>query len=300
MAKFLIIGPVTRDTIIKSGSTCQGIGGPVYYQASALSALKADVTAIITVGKEDLNLIKYFSTDIGLFPIWGDESMEFENFYPDADPNHRIQRACIPHNPIKISHLINIDLDAFDAILVSPLTPFDMPYETLEYISQGGPPVFLGAQGYLRHFEGHKVVLKPWKHFEKFLRCADFLFIDEVEAGVIMPEFQHHSLDEISQKLSEFGPDEVIITRGDRGSVVYSERLGEICRISAFPSKETVDPTGLGDTYLAAYAFRRQEVSDPRECGIFASILSSLKLGKKGAFHGNRKQIEDKISKYNF
>ena len=297
MSKFLILGPVTNDTILKSGSKCRGIGGPVYYQASALTSLKSDVSVVVTAGKEDLNLMKYFSTDIDLLPIWGDESMEFENIYPDADPNHRIQRACIPRNPIKIPHIISIDMDAFDAVLVSPLSPFDIPFETLEFISGQGSPVYLGAQGYLRHLEGHKVVLKPWKHYKKFLRCVDFLFIDEVEAGVIMGELQL-SLDEICRKLSKFGPEEVIITRGDRGSVIYSSSLDEIYQIRAFPTKETVDPTGLGDTYLAAYALRRQEVSDPRECGIFASLVSSLKLGKKGAFNGSRQQIEETRSKF--
>lgn len=297
MAKFLIVGPVTRDTILKNDSTCRGIGGPVYYQASVLSALKIDVTALITVGKDDNNLMKYFPPDIELLPIWEDETMEFENFYPDSDPNHRVQRACIPLNPIKVSHITDIDLDAFDAVLVSPLSPYDVPFKTLKYLSKQGFPAYLGAQGYLRHFEGHEVVLKPWKNYKKFLRCVDFLFMDEVEAGVIMSELSH-SLDEIPQKLSLLGPEEIIITRGDRGSTIYSKSHGETYQIRAFPSKQIVDPTGLGDTYLAAYAFRRQEVSDPHECGIFASVVSSLKLEKKGAFHGSRKQIENKRSKF--
>jgi sugar/nucleoside kinase (ribokinase family) len=90
----------------------------------------------------------------------------------------------------------------------------------------------------------------------------------------------------------------VIITRGDRGSIVDSSGHDDTYQIPAFPSKERVDPTGLGDSYLAAYAFRRQEVSDPHECGIFASLVSSLKLENKGAFQGNRKLIEDKRSEF--
>ncbi len=297
MAKFLILGPVTRDTILKNGSKCQGIGGPVYYQANALSALKSEVSVVLTAGKEDLHLINNFSTDIDLLPIWGDESMVFENIYPDQDPNHRIQRACIPQNPIKIYHILNIDLNAFDAVLVSPLSPFDIPFETLEYISGHGSPVYLGAQGYLRHLRGHEVVLKSWKHYKKYLKYVDFLFIDEVEARVIMGEVQH-PLDEICKKLSRAGPEEVIITMGDRGSLIYSSSLDETYQIPAFPSKETVDPTGLGDTYLAAYAFRKQEVSDPHECGVFASQVSSFKLEKKGAFRGSRQQIDQKINSF--
>jgi hypothetical protein len=297
MAKFLIIGPVTRDTILKNGSTCHGIGGPVYYQTNVLSALKTDVTALVTVGMDDDQLIKYFPSDIDLLPIWGEETMQFENLYPDENPNHRLQRACIPSNPIKVSHLSNITLENFDAVLVSPLSPYDVPYETLKYISQQEISVYLGVQGYLRHFEGYNVVLKPWKNYKKFLECVDFLFLDEVEAGVIMGE-PLLPLDEISMNLSLLGPEEVIITRGDRGSIIYSQVQDKTYGIRAFPSKETVDPTGLGDSYLAAYAFRRQETSDPYECGIFASLVSSLKLEKKGAFQGSRQEIENKRSKF--
>jgi len=293
MAKFLIMGPVTRDTILKSGSTCKGIGGPVYYQAAVLSALKADVVALITVGQDDAELLDHFPQSINLKPIWGGETMQFENFYPDENPNHRLQRACIPSNPIEISHLSSIDWDTFDAVLVSPLSPDDVPSKSLQYVSKQGVPIYLGVQGYLRHLEGQKVVLKPLNHYKNFLSCVDFLFLDEVEAGVIIGD-SSLSLDEISMNLSLLGPGEVIITRGDRGSIIYSSDHDDVWNIPAFPSKERVDPTGLGDSYLAAYAFRRQETRDPSECGIFASLVSSLKLEKKGAFQGDRSSIENK------
>ncbi len=293
MVKFLIMGPVTRDTILKSGSTCKGIGGPVYYQAAVLSALKADLTALITVGQDDTELLDHFPQNIDLKPIWGGETMQFENFYPDENPNHRLQRACIPSNPIEVSHLKSLEWGTFDAVLVSPLSPDDVPFESLKYVSKQGAPIYLGVQGYLRHLEGQKVVLKPLNHYKKFLSCVDFMFLDEVEAGVIIDD-SSLSLDEISRKLSLLGPEEVIITRGDRGSLIYSGDHDDVWNIPAFPSRERVDPTGLGDSYLAAYAFRRQETSDTRECGIFASIVSSLKLEKKGAFQGDRASIENK------
>ena len=297
MVKFLIMGPVTRDTILKSGSTCKGIGGPVYYQAAVLSALKADVAALITIGGDDAELLDHFPRGIDLKPIWGGETMQFENFYPDENPNHRLQRACIPSNPIEVSHLSAIDWDNFDAVLVSPLSPDDVPFKSLQYLSNQGVPIYLGVQGYLRHLEGQKVVLKPLNHYKKFLSCVDFLFLDEVEAGVIIGD-SSLSLDEISRKLSIFGPGEVIITRGDRGSLIYSAGHDDVWKIPAFPSQERVDPTGLGDSYLAAYSFRRQETPDPSECGIFASQVSSLKLEKKGAFQGDRELIENKRSNF--
>jgi len=80
MAKFLLLGPLTRDTNLKGGSTCRGIGGPVYYQAGVLSSLKSEVTAVVTLGKDDAELLTYFSKNVQLKPIWGEETMQFENF----------------------------------------------------------------------------------------------------------------------------------------------------------------------------------------------------------------------------
>jgi len=299
MAKFLIIGPITRDVVLKDDSTCRGIGGPVYYQANVLAAFKMDVTAVVTLGKDDVHLLKYFPPAVDLLPIWGEETMQFENIYPDENLNHRVQRAYIPVNPIEVFHLSSLDLDDFDAVLVSPLSPYDVPFETLKYLSQKDIPLYLGTQGYLRHMRGQKVVLKPWKNYEKFLKYVDFLFMDEVEARVIMGDFDL-SFEEISRKLSNLGPEEVIITRGSRGSMVYSQRKDITYKLPAFPSKEIVDPTGLGDTYLAAYACKRQESDDPWQCGIFASLVSSLKLEKKGAFQGNRQLIENRRSEFSY
>nr|WP_243687004.1 hypothetical protein [Methanobacterium formicicum] len=172
MAKFLLMGPVTRDTNLKSGSTCKGIGGPVYYQAGVLSSLKSDVTALVTLGKDDANLLTYFSKDTQLKPVWGGETMQFENFYPDEDPNHRVQRACIPSNPLEVSHLDFLELETFNAALISPLSPEDIPLETIKHIFKSGTPVYLGVQGYLRHLEGQNVVLKPWKQYKNFFKIC--------------------------------------------------------------------------------------------------------------------------------
>jgi sugar/nucleoside kinase (ribokinase family) len=297
MEKFLILGPITRDTIINRGSTCRGIGGPIYYQAAVLGALELKTTVLITLGKEDADLLDYFPAEVQILTVWGEETMHFENLYPDDDPNHRMQKAFIPQNPFKVSHFSNINLEYFSAIVVSPLSPHDIPLKTIEYLSQFNLPIYLGLQGYLRYLDGDKVVLKPWNDHKSFLRWISYLFLDEVEARVLMGE-RHLSLEEVAINLSLLGPEEVIITRGDRGSLIYSRETNTTYRIPAFPSLQRIDPTGLGDTYLAAYAIKRQESKDPLKCGVFASIVSSMKLEKKGAFRSNQNQVDQRIHAY--
>ncbi len=299
MAKFIIIGPLARDKIVKNDSIYQSIGGAVYYQTAVFSRLGIENTVVMTLAKKDHDLINDLPKDTNIIHIYTEETMEFENIYPDNNPNHRIQRAVVPNNPISPDNLSKIKFKDFDAILLSPLSPSDIPLNTLKYINQFKTPIYLGAQGYMRHIENGKVVLKPWNNYKKFLKFVKLLFLDEMEARVILGMFTGNC-GEIARKLSSFGPEEVIITRGDHGALIYSRKAGvtEPYDIPAFPPKKIMDPTGLGDTFMAAYATGKLESDNPEVCGIFASIVSSVKMEYKGAFQGERILIEEGVKNY--
>ncbi len=293
MLKFIIIGPLTRDTILRDGLNYHTTGGAVYYQAAVLSKLDVDVTVIITLSYEDKELLNAFPSNVNVIPLFFDETMEFKNIYPDINPNHRVQKANVPKNPVKPNNLPK-NISDYDAVLLCPLSPSDIPIETIKHISTFNIPMYLGAQGYLRQLDHHKVILKPWDDFQKFLKYIHMVFIDEIEAKVMIDK-KDHKLEIIGEELSLFGPEEVIITRGDRGALIYSSLKKHTYKIQAFPPKQSMDPTGLGDTYMAAYVTRRMEKSDPETCGIFASMVSTMKLEKIGAFQGNRSLINKRL-----
>lgn len=295
MSKFILIGPLTRDTIARDDMIYHSTGGAVYYQATALSRLGNDVTAIITLSKEDEELLSAFPDDVEIIPLYFESTMEFENIYPNQNPNHRVQRANVPKNPVLPENLP--DLEGYDAVLLCPLSPSDIPIETVQYLSKLNLPIYLGAQGYLRQLDHHEVVLKPWKDFQNFLKYVRMIFIDEVEAKVILGR-SNVSLKTVGEELSVFGPQEVIITCGDRGALIYSSSSGHTYKISAFTPKETMDPTGLGDTYMAAYATKHMETKDPETCGIFASMVSTMKLEKTGAFQGNKEMVHKRLQEF--
>jgi sugar/nucleoside kinase (ribokinase family) len=296
MPKFIVIGPLTRDTISRDGLMYHSTGGAVYYQAAALSKLEVDVTAVITLSKGDEELLNAFPSDVDIVPLFFNSTMEFENIYPNHDPNHRIQKAKVPNNPVKPNNLPK-DIESYDAVLLCPLSPSDIPIETVEHISHFNVPIYIGAQGYLRQLKDHKVVLKPWENFQRFLKYIQMIFIDEVEAKIIMGK-GFNELKIIGEELTSYGPNEAIITCGDRGAMIYSSITEQTYTIPAFPPKQTMDPTGLGDTYMAAYATKRIETLDPQTCGTFASMVSTMKLEKIGAFQGNRSKVNERIKKF--
>ncbi|MEN6329500.1 MAG: PfkB family carbohydrate kinase [Methanobacteriaceae archaeon] len=282
MGNFLLVGPVTRDTIIRPSHTYHSTGGPVYYHAGVLDTLGIEATALVTIAKKDEDLLRSFPSSIRVIPSFREYTANFENYYPSQDPNQRKQRAQMPCNPLKKEDFGNFDLHCFDAFLVSPLSPADIPLKTLKYLYKIEKPIYMGVQGYMRHLENSEVVLRPWENHHKFLPFLKIIFMDELEARMILGT-GYSDLEIIAEKLAAHGPEEVIITLGDRGSLIYSSQKEKFYRIPAVPPHKTVDPTGLGDSYMAAYACKRLERSDPEKCGIFASQIASLKLENQGA-----------------
>ncbi|HPX77660.1 MAG TPA: PfkB family carbohydrate kinase [Methanobacterium sp.] len=280
----MIMGPVTKDRIIKKDKIFNTVGGGVYYQSAVISGFEIQNTVVTTLSKIDKNLLQNFREDVQIIPVYTEKTMKFENIYPNDNPNHRIQKSQIPVNPINPPIFSDMNIKEYDAILLSPLSPYDIPLETVKYLHKQNIPIYLGAQGYLRHIKNDNVVLKPWKDYKNFLKLVNYLFLDEMEARVILGN-SHDDFVEIAKILSNFGPEEVVITRGDRGVIIYSKKtVGKgIYDISAFKPEKIVDPTGLGDTFMAAYAVKKQETDDPEKCGRFASYVATLKIGQKGA-----------------
>jgi hypothetical protein len=287
MVKVLIVGPVTKDRIVKGNKIYNTVGGAVYYQSAVFSEFGIDNTVLTTLNPQDNILLDNFPRQTEVIPVHTMFTMEFENIYPDDDPNHRIQKAKAGTNSLKPADFKDININEYQAILLSPLTPYDIPLETIKYLTRQDKPLYMGVQGYLRHIMDSKIILKPWREYKNFLKYMDIIFLDTLEAKVLIDD-PDYDLSEIAFKLSTLGPEEVIITRGDQGAVVYSQRTHEIYEIPSNRPEKIVNPTGLGDTFMAAYALKKLETSNPMLCASFAARISSEKMGQLGAYKKNK------------
>jgi len=88
---------------------------------------------------------------------------------------------------------------------------------------------------------------------------------------------------EILETLRQLGPKEVIITRGLKGSMGFSD--GEIISQEAF-TVDARDTTGAGDVYHGAYIYGLLQNWDMRECMRFASATAALKCRETGGRKG--------------
>lgn len=80
--------------------------------------------------------------------------------------------------------------------------------------------------------------------------------------------------------LAEWGCREVLLTLGDKGSLIYAE--GNFIDIPALPPTDLVDATGCGDTYMAGYLYQRSRGASYYEAGLFAAAMCTIKLASKG------------------
>jgi sugar/nucleoside kinase (ribokinase family) len=89
--------------------------------------------------------------------------------------------------------------------------------------------------------------------------------------------------------VGDAGVRETMLTYASRGSTIFGP-AGQL-EIRALPPRRHIDPTGCGDTYLAAYMSRRLTTDDLCECGDFAAAAASLKIEQVGPFRGNAVDI---------
>ena len=95
---------------------------------------------------------------------------------------------------------------------------------------------------------------------------------------------------EAARRLADWGCNEVCITDGSYGSLIYAE--GEFFEIPAYTPTRVVDVTGCGDTYSTGYLYKRIQGAGYDESGRFAAAMSTLKLQSTGPFSQTEADVE--------
>ena len=95
----------------------------------------------------------------------------------------------------------------------------------------------------------------------------------------------HHEIKRIQETLNmsiddlrNFGPDIVVTTHGKDGSSICTDKEIKIDAII----RNTVDPTGAGDSYRAGFLNAYLNGEDLETCGKFASAVASFVVEAEG------------------
>jgi sugar/nucleoside kinase (ribokinase family) len=122
-----------------------------------------------------------------------------------------------------------------------------------------------------------------------YLRGLDVLKADDSE---IMSYTGAADIPTAVARVRAAGVREVLVTHASAGATIYGG--SEPLRIKAVPPRRTVDTTGCGDTFVAAYMARRLSSDDLHECGEFAAAAAAINIEAFGAFAGTDAEIAER------
>ena len=278
-----VLGPLCKDENIVRGQSRFGIGGVTYYAGQVLSSLGAHVELFATFGDEPPSWLDGFHPAV-LHHIPAPGTITFINEYKD-NVDERQQRAIVPPNAIGVDDIGVLDCDA---VILGPLFNDNFQPDFVRSIRQ---PVALAAQGLMRYLDGGPGAAGTvvWRHPERileFLPHVTYLFVNEEEARFITGK---ESSREQLALLKDHGANTVVITRGSKGSVIH-DGAGEHV-IPAFQPSRLADPTGCGDTYLAAFIFASGFPWNLDEIGRFAAMAATMKLECHGPLPATASQV---------
>jgi sugar/nucleoside kinase (ribokinase family) len=289
MLKVCVVGHVTIETIVvgrhRSAPT---VGGTGFFSSFAYRKLGLDTTLVtkVTDNDREILLTNLEHTGVKICCLRSLETLQFENIYPSSDPNLRIQRISSFADPLTTDDLVDVFADVFH---LGPLVAGDFePLLFAELATRG--TVALDVQGLLRLRQTGQVIEKMAPAIRRLVEHVHILKADIKEARLLTG---CNNIRDALTELRNWGPSEILITDGSRGSSILS--LKGMWEIPAYRPKVAIDPTGCGDTYLAGYVTARLKGLSPYQSALIGTAAASHKLEYTGPLQANYDALLDRV-----
>lgn len=279
MKDICCIGHITKDKIVTPNRTVYMAGGTSFYFAYAINQLPKDVSFSLVTAMDPTEkqpVVKMLEAGIDVTLNYSRNTVFFENAYFGKNQNERKQRVLAKADPFTIEQLKDVEAKVFH---LGTLLSDDFSPEVVEYLSTKGR-VSIDVQGYLREVKDEKVYPIDWKDKLDVLKNTYYLKVNEIEMETITGLKEPY---EAAKLLHAWGVEEVIITLGSEGSLIYVD--DQFYEVPAYAPHEVVDATGCGDTYSAGYLYKRLQGANPTEAGKFAAAMCTIKLEHNGPFN---------------
>jgi sugar/nucleoside kinase (ribokinase family) len=283
-----VIGHVARDiNSIRGIEHAPSPGGAAYYSTMVYCRLGMRAAVVTKVAPEDEPLLgELQGAGVTVFNLPSEATTTFRNIYPTSNPDVRIQRVDARAGPIAVAALPDVRARTWQ---IGPLTKSDVALAMIGRTAGLGGLVGMDVQGLTREIVDGRVRASGPAADMSDLRALDVLKADEEE---ILTYTGATSVEAAVAEVRAAGVREVLITRASEGAVIYGAAAP--IAITAVPPRRTVDATGCGDTFLAAYLARRLASEDLRECGEFAAAAAAINIETLGAFRGSPAEIAER------
>ena len=285
------IGHITLDKVVTPRHTVEMPGGTAFYFAQGISQLDTTGFQLVTaLGESEMPVVEAIrrkGIDVKVLP--SPHSVYFENHYGE-NQNSRTQRVLAKAAPFTVEGLQDVEARI---IHLGSLLADDFSLDVIRYLAGKGL-LSVDAQGYLREVRDQHVYAVDWREKKEALQYIHILKTNEYEMEVLTGCDEPH---EAALKLADWGVKEVLLTQGNRGSLIYAG--GTFYEIPAYPPHEVVDATGCGDTYMTGYLYLRNKGATYEEAGCFAAAMCTIKLEASGPFCGTEEDVWKIVEKRN-
>jgi sugar/nucleoside kinase (ribokinase family) len=254
----LVLGAITRD--LEAGHEAVP-GGVVHHAGRAFAALGARTRVVTRVREADAAalLAPLVAAGVDVRALPSAATTTYANDYSGGEDRHELLATSDPIGPDDVPAAWR----SADAIQLGPLHRRDLLPATLAGLSG-----FTGIdlQGLVRLADERGTRLAPNAELKDFLAHVSVAKASQEELDVLL---EGRSLEAFR---SDLGLAELLVTRGERGSLVVTRwRVDEV----PAPRVPRRFPVGAGDVFLAAYLHARASERSPVEAARLASLASA-------------------------
>jgi sugar/nucleoside kinase (ribokinase family) len=284
-----VIGHVARDINAIGGIELQpSPGGAAYYSTMVYCRLGLRAAVVTLVAAPDAALLQELNDAAAtVFNLPTEITTTFHNEYPvPHNLDLRVQRVDANAGTIAAAALPDLSARIWH---IGPLTETDVELAMIGRCAERGGLVGMDVQGLTRVvIDGEVRARAPVERMD-YLRQVDVLKADDAE---ILTYTGASGIEAAVARVHAAGAREVLVTHASAGATIYG--AGATVQIAAVPPRRSVDTTGCGDTFLAAYMARRLTSADLRECGEFAAAAAAINIEAFGAFSGTATDIAER------
>jgi sugar/nucleoside kinase (ribokinase family) len=263
-----VIGHLSRDVVAGGAPR---IGGAPWYGGRALRTLGDDAILFAKCGEVDRARWQRSLTAVGLPASLSTGGVTTSFSFHYAKSGVRTMHVDAVGEPWQIDEPPSGLLRRVEALYVAPLLRSDFDSAALERLG-AGRRLLLDGQGLVRVPEVGPLRLDG-NYDPDVLRRVSILKVSEEEADILVGGDV--------EALAELGVPEVVVTLGERGSIVLVNGVAET--IPARPVGEGVDPTGAGDAFASAYLSAREAGHAPASAARRATALVAAVLLRRAS-----------------
>jgi sugar/nucleoside kinase (ribokinase family) len=284
-----VIGHVARDiNAIGEVELEPSPGGAAYYSTMVYRRLGMRAAVVTLVAAPDAPLLQELNdAGVTVFNLPTEVTTTFRNEYPVPDNlDLRVQRVDTCAGTIAAAAVPDLSARIWH---IGPLTETDVELAVIGHCAELGGLVGMDVQGLTRVvIDGEVRARTPVERMD-YLRHVGVLKADDSE---ILTYTGAGDIEAAVATVRAAGAGEVLVTHASAGATIYGPRSP--LQIEAVPPRRSVDTTGCGDTFLAAYMTRRLTSDDLRECGEFAAAAAAINIEAVGAFGGTAADIAER------